>query len=203
MKHWFVGGALAAQVVAKTIEINVASIPLTFLPDQVAADVGDVLEFHFYPQNHSVVAGDYDSPCTPLDHGGFFSGFVPVASGESEAVFKVTVNHTNPMFFYCSQGQHCATGMVGVVNPTDNQTLMAYAQNAVGWTSFSPFASEAFGSEFGSSSSENDTADGGYGEGSDGQGQSGDGESFASVFESSGLGLVGSLGLAMLLACNM
>lgn len=32
-------------------------------------------------------------------------------------VFKVTVNTTEPQFYYCSVGMHCANGMVGVVNP--------------------------------------------------------------------------------------
>jgi hypothetical protein len=44
-------------------------------------------------------------------------------------VFRVTVNNTNPMVFYCSQDylqyKHCQSGMVGVVN-SDNATLTKY-----------------------------------------------------------------------------
>lgn len=37
-------------------------------------------------------------------------------------VFVITINDTNPIWFYCSQGvpavyTHCAYGMVGVINP--------------------------------------------------------------------------------------
>ena len=55
-----------------------------FDPDTVTARHGDILEFHFMAGNHSVVAGDYENPCSPMPLGdGFFSGFVPVSRGES------------------------------------------------------------------------------------------------------------------------
>ncbi|RNJ55853.1 hypothetical protein D7B24_007945 [Verticillium nonalfalfae] len=199
MKYWVAASLLCAGVAAKTIEINVASIPLSFLPDQIAADVGDVLEFHFYPQNHSVVAGEYGAPCSPLDDGGFFSGFVP------EEVFTVLVNDTEPIFFYCSQGQHCAMGMVGVVNPTINQTLLVYTQSAVGRNSSSP--AEAFGGELGTASSANDTAGNGSGEAIPSGGAESTGgsaregsNSLASSVHFSRMSVLGSLGVALLLA---
>ncbi|KAM0328043.1 hypothetical protein ACHAQA_005444 [Verticillium albo-atrum] len=198
MLYCFVAGLMALQVGAKTIPINVASIPLSFLPDRVQADVGDVLEFHFYPQNHSVVQGDYHHPCSPVDEGGFFSGFVP------DDVFKVTVRHTDPMFFYCSQGKHCASGMVGVVNPTVDQTLSKYARNAVGRPSFSPSPIGAFGGEFGSPSSENDTTveggdDASPSESASGGGGDEDDGNFASALKASVAGFAGSIGLALLM----
>ena len=52
------------------------------------------------------------------------------------------------MFFYCSQGNHCPQGMVGAINPSGNQTLSAYAQNAVGRPVFSPVPDHVFGGEF-------------------------------------------------------
>ena len=56
---------------------------LAFSPDSLTAKVGDVLQFHFHPINHSVVASDFDNPCSPSKSGGFFSGFMPVSSGEA------------------------------------------------------------------------------------------------------------------------
>jgi uncharacterized cupredoxin-like copper-binding protein len=32
-------------------------------------------------------------------------------------VFTVTVNDTNPIWFYCGVPTHCQAGMVGVINP--------------------------------------------------------------------------------------
>ena len=49
----------------------------SFDPDNLKAAEGDVVEFHFERGNHSVVAGNYDFPCSPLNMGsGFFSGFI-------------------------------------------------------------------------------------------------------------------------------
>jgi plastocyanin len=53
---------------------------LVFTPNQLTADVGDVLEFRFYPQNHSVARSDFKSPCIPyedtgIDRQGFWSKF--------------------------------------------------------------------------------------------------------------------------------
>ena len=56
---------------------------LAFNPDTIKASVGDVLEFHFHPINHSVVMSDFNNPCAPATTGGFFSGFMPVSSGEA------------------------------------------------------------------------------------------------------------------------
>lgn len=110
----------------------------------------------------SVVLGDFDKPCAPANHG-FFSGFVPVPVGSiSDQVFKVTVNHTDPMFIYCSQGNgnHCPRGMVAAINPSGNKTLSAYAQNAIGRAIFSPFPDEAFGGVFGAPSLVGEPQDG-------------------------------------------
>jgi plastocyanin len=91
---------------------------LVFSPDTITAAKGDIVEFHFNPLNHSVVEGDFATPCKPKS-GGFFSGFVPLSTGTSPNVFAVTINDTQPIFFYCAQTAftHCQSGMVGVINP--------------------------------------------------------------------------------------
>lgn len=65
-----------------------------------------------------------------------------------DKVFRVRVNRTEPMFFYCSQGNHCPQGMVGAINPSGNQTLSAYAQNAIGRAVFAPFPDQISGGVF-------------------------------------------------------
>ena len=66
---------------AKDIPISVGKGGLVFNPEAVTADVGDLLQFSFYPKNHSVAQGSLSAPCQPLA-GGVYSGFMPVEIGE-------------------------------------------------------------------------------------------------------------------------
>lgn len=76
--------ALASGALAKTIPIEVGSMGLSYNPNTTTAEVGDVLEFSFFPRTHNVVQGSFETPC---DTGSvkmpFFSGNVPVMSGKS------------------------------------------------------------------------------------------------------------------------
>ena len=66
---------------AKSIPISVGKGGLVFNPEIVTADVGDLLQFSYYPLNHSVAQGSLSAPCQPLA-GGVYSGFMPVETGE-------------------------------------------------------------------------------------------------------------------------
>lgn len=73
---------------AKTIEVT-AKKDNTFDPDEVEAAKGDVVEFHFEKGNHSVVAGNYEWPCSPLEfqsEGSFFSGFIDTDDDEAVSI---------------------------------------------------------------------------------------------------------------------
>ncbi|GJN81313.1 extracellular serine-rich protein [Purpureocillium lilacinum] len=120
---------LTAHVAAKTIRIDVGSSGKSFSPDTVTADKGDVLEFHFSKSKHSVVSGDYDKGCSPQSQGGFYSGMLQ-AKGNNPSIFQVTVESTDPTFFYCSAGSHCQGGMVGVANPSSGKSLATYKDHA-------------------------------------------------------------------------
>ena len=61
----------------------VAKPSLRFEPNIVKAEVGDYIEFHFGPQNHSVARGTFSKACFPAHDEGFFSGYFPVEEGES------------------------------------------------------------------------------------------------------------------------
>jgi plastocyanin len=75
--------ALATLVSAKTVTVTAKS-DNTFDPSTVEAESGDIIEFHFEPANHSVVSGNYDFPCSPMQLGtGFFSGYINTESGEA------------------------------------------------------------------------------------------------------------------------
>ncbi len=126
---------------ATTFDIDVgAEGALLFSPETLTASVGDTLNFHFYPLNHSVVQSSFSAPCEPLTSGDdnssevIFSGFFPVSDGQSEQMFSVTVNTTDPIWLYCGQASHCQTGMSMVVNPASSgdNTLETYKAAAGG-----------------------------------------------------------------------
>lgn len=107
---------------------------LRFDPENIVAEIGDVVEFHFTPKNHSVVQSSFWDPCAPIDDSAFYSGFFPVESGQSDKVFSITINHKEPIWFYCAQttGSHCQNGMAGVINQKydSDMTLSRYKINA-------------------------------------------------------------------------
>jgi plastocyanin len=103
--------ALAGLAAAETHMVWVGQGGLTISPDEIRAKVGDKVAFHFGSSGHDVAQGPFGSPCTPSDNG-FYSGAVP-----RDGVFTVDVTDTTPKWVYCSVGQHCASGMVAVINP--------------------------------------------------------------------------------------
>lgn len=99
---------------------------LRFDPDNVVAEVGDVVEWHFLPRNHSIAQSSFADPCVPLADGtSFFSGFnFFTAEGQADDVFQIVVEDTKPIWYYCAQTamSHCQAGMNGVINQNfDNQ----------------------------------------------------------------------------------
>lgn len=51
-----------------------------FVPNATIANAGDIVQFVFYPQNHSIVRAEESYPCIPYDtmnpgRSSFFSGF--------------------------------------------------------------------------------------------------------------------------------
>jgi plastocyanin len=107
---------------------------LHYDPENVVAQVGDMVVFHFLPKNHTVVQSSFDDPCQPIDDGKF-SGFNYATNDtESENVYSFIVQDTKPFWYYCSQpvGEHCRSGMSGVINQdfNSNKTLAAYKEKA-------------------------------------------------------------------------
>ncbi|KAJ5032552.1 uncharacterized protein L3040_009153 [Drepanopeziza brunnea f. sp. 'multigermtubi'] len=152
-----------ASAAAATHSVNVGATGHHFTPDSLKAAKGDIIEFRFYPLNHSVARADFRSPCFPYEltgagRVGFWSGFEPVNVVTSDPpIFRLLINDTNPLFYYCSAPGACEDGMVGVINPNSTQTLAvqeAYAHNAT--IAFSP--GEGFPPETKSSSAATATA---------------------------------------------
>lgn len=104
----------------------------------------DDLEFQFFPGNHSVARAEYGYPCIPYEltgnKTGFASGFQSVGKilenvrqclssalelvltfGYQPPAWNLTINDTNPIFFYCSAPGSCIqNAMVGVINPVSS-----------------------------------------------------------------------------------
>ncbi|KAM7211301.1 hypothetical protein V8F06_013306 [Rhypophila decipiens] len=114
--------------------VTVGKGALKFNPENVAAAVGDTIEYQFFAKKHSVTQSSFEKPCQLLD-GGFFSGFTPNESADDAAptTFTITVKDTKPIWAYCSQtnGDHCQQGMVHSINaPSSGKTLDAFKELA-------------------------------------------------------------------------
>jgi hypothetical protein len=88
---------------------------LEFVPSKIMEPVGTVVRFNFDPKNHTVTESSFDNPCQPIE-GGFSSGFIPIQSSPSGVTFDYTIVDDKPKWFYCGQGTHCQSGMVGSIN---------------------------------------------------------------------------------------
>lgn len=100
---------------------------LSYEPSHVVALPRDTLVFEFVSKNHTVTQSSFADPCKPFRTAdgvaGIDSGFVPAAAaGQPAAQFRVKVNNTAPLYFYCKQGAgaHCGAGMVFSVNTDEN-----------------------------------------------------------------------------------
>ncbi|KAI0691378.1 Cupredoxin [Cytidiella melzeri] len=104
--------------------VKVRDTSLDFNPSSVMAAPGDTLTFQFVAKNHSVTQSTFTAPCTPMNAMSIDSGFMPISDPGQVLNFTVTVNDTNPVWFYCKQVlNHCESGMVFALNPTANKTI--------------------------------------------------------------------------------
>jgi len=96
--------SLASTAFAANTQVQVgASSNLTFNPPSVNASVGDTITFVFSPKNHTVTQSTFAAPCSPMANG-VDSGFQPVsANATNTPAFTITVNNTQPAWFYCKQ----------------------------------------------------------------------------------------------------
>ncbi|EJD38329.1 RmlC-like cupin [Auricularia subglabra TFB-10046 SS5] len=124
---------------AKIIDVTVGRDGgLTYQPDDISAQVGDLVRFTFVLKNHTVTQSSFNDPCTPLPPSeGFDSDFRPVSGGVTSQ-FNVTVKDDKPIWFFCKQHapgaalSHCQQGMNGAINApkTGRNTLSAFKTRA-------------------------------------------------------------------------
>jgi plastocyanin len=89
---------IAGQAIGATIPVSVGKTGLTFEPNIIKAAQGDVIEFRFWPRNHSVVAGEFTSACKPANQGGFFSGFFPTQPGTVNVRIPIPNLLSHPLY---------------------------------------------------------------------------------------------------------
>ncbi|KAF2477487.1 Cupredoxin [Lindgomyces ingoldianus] len=129
----FVSIALVGTVLAvdHSVKVGGNNKELTFTPNNINATKGDTVTFHFWPSNHSVAQSTFAKPCEPMS-GGFWSGYIASSSGGAMETFMYTVeDETKPVWFYCTQGQHCISGMAGAINaPATGNTVDKFISSA-------------------------------------------------------------------------
>ncbi|KAF3314711.1 hypothetical protein TWF173_004524 [Orbilia oligospora] len=124
-----------SEVIDILVGLRDGSSQLVFTPEVVYQKVGEQVRFQFYPQNHSVAQSSLDSPCSPLggesSTAGFFSGFNFVKSVDQQIpTFTINISSAEPIYFYCAQGRHCQSGMVGIINPPNSDTISTFKATA-------------------------------------------------------------------------
>ncbi|KAI0342663.1 hypothetical protein BDW22DRAFT_1357115 [Trametopsis cervina] len=124
-----------------------------FDPSTIVPAAGDTITFTFalpsYIKNptsaqHSATQSTFESPCTPKD-GGFDTGAQNTGSENDNtgSSFSLTVNDTQPLWFFSSVGADCRSGMVLSVNPptSGDMTAAAFKQKALSSSGTTPPAS--------------------------------------------------------------
>lgn len=113
----------ASNANATTFDVDVGKSGLTFEPSVIHAVTGDLINFHFWPSNHSIAESTFDKPCQPKSGGvdvhPIFSGFQSTRKGAS-TMFSMKLNTSDPIWLYSSQTlphDHCKNGQVMVINP--------------------------------------------------------------------------------------
>ncbi|KAH8787534.1 hypothetical protein F5882DRAFT_262653, partial [Hyaloscypha sp. PMI_1271] len=104
---------------------------LSFDPNEVDADIGDIIRFSFLALNHTLTQSSLSDPCT--SSGTFSTGFNQFNPENVSGEFLVEywVNTRDPQWFFCAQTDpksHCKSGMVFALNAGGK--LQAFASAA-------------------------------------------------------------------------
>ncbi|KFY15531.1 hypothetical protein V492_01929 [Pseudogymnoascus sp. VKM F-4246] len=143
------------QVKVHVVWVSGKTNTLTFSPNNLQAEVGDMVQFQFGVGNHTVTQSTFDAPCLPMGAGSnttaISTGFMPVAADATTApLYTIPIVDKTPIWLYCAQGKHCQNGMVMVINENTaknaSRSLDAYiAGSAAAPVSQAPVANTGSG----------------------------------------------------------
>ncbi|WWC60798.1 uncharacterized protein I303_103374 [Kwoniella dejecticola CBS 10117] len=99
---------------------------LRFVPFAIEGKEGDSVEFVWGAGPHSATLSDGQNVCNKSTTADAFD------SGKlnATATFSTTIKGSAPQFHYCTVGNHCTSGMFGIINPPNNSIPPAAAANA-------------------------------------------------------------------------
>ncbi|ELR02878.1 hypothetical protein VC83_02631 [Pseudogymnoascus destructans] len=128
------------QVKVHVVTVSGKTNTLTFSPNNLVAEVGDMVQFQFGVGNHTVTQSTFDAPCLPMGGAGtnttaISTGFMPVAANATTApLYTIPIVNKTPIWLYCAQGKHCQKAMVMVINENTaknaSRSLNAYIAGA-------------------------------------------------------------------------
>jgi plastocyanin len=88
---------------------------LRYVPMSVDAEVGDTVRFVWMAgAEHTVTRSSALEVCNKTEAANAFTSGIKTGP---DGNFDFVVDTKEPTFFYCSVGQHCKSGMFGVINP--------------------------------------------------------------------------------------
>ena len=100
-----------------------------FRPNNISANVGDIVLFNMLGLSHSVTESSFERPCQYS--GGFDTGLQHNPNNVSGILIQeLAVWSPGPTWFYCKQQGHCARGMVFAINPASAQQMDDFIHNA-------------------------------------------------------------------------
>ncbi|KAF7875287.1 hypothetical protein EAF04_002459 [Stromatinia cepivora] len=108
-----------------------------YSPNQIDANVGDIIRFKFLARNHTVTQSGFNTPCT--FNGGFDTGFNQFNPNNQTNISRdFVVNTDKPVWFHCAQTtpkSHCQGGMVLGINPAGKfNAFLEKAKNSGNFT---------------------------------------------------------------------
>lgn len=111
------------------VKVGIFNNKVQFVPNNVNAEVGDVVLYDFLKQSHSLTQSEFLTPCTY--NGGFDTGLNQINKYNVSGLFLIPfeVTTTKPQWFYCKQQGHCGQGMVFGLNPGNK--MDQFIQNAI------------------------------------------------------------------------
>ncbi|OBT75291.1 hypothetical protein VF21_05629 [Pseudogymnoascus sp. 05NY08] len=161
------------QVKVHVVWVSGKTNTLTFSPNNLVADVGDMVQFQFGVGNHTVTQSTFDAPCLPMGAGtnitAISTGFMPVAADATTApLYTIPIVDKTPIWLYCAQSKHCQNGMVMVINENTaknaSRSLNAYiAGSAAAPVTVAPSGNTNTGTNVGSSNGSNTSSGSGSG----------------------------------------